>query len=110
MVGNTSLATSKKVKGEEKTCWHNLVLWDKRAEFVQKHFKKGDVIRIEGEIDNRSYDDRDGNKKYISEVIVTHADFVPGARQAQQQERPAQSQPAPQDEQPAFDPDGDIPF
>jgi len=71
-----SLATSFKAGGEERTTWHNIVAWERNAEVLTQYLSKGRQVLIEGRIDNRSYEDGDGNKKYISEVIVERFDFV----------------------------------
>jgi single-strand DNA-binding protein len=70
-----SLATSesyKNDKGEKitDTQWHNLVIWGAQAKIAEDILKKGDEIVIEGRINNRSYVDKDGNKKYTSEIVV----------------------------------------
>lgn len=52
------------------TQWHNLVLWGKLADIAEKYLDKGKEIAIEGRLLNRSYTDKDGNKKYISEIQV----------------------------------------
>ena len=52
------------------TTWHNLVAWGKVAEIAEKYLNKGSEVAIEGKLINRSYDDKDGNKKYITEVQV----------------------------------------
>lgn len=52
------------------TTWHNLVAWGKVAEIAEKYLSKGSEIAIEGKLINRSYTDKDGNKKYITEVQV----------------------------------------
>lgn len=54
----------------EETTWHNLVAWEKTAERIAKYTDKGTEIAIEGKITNRSYEDKDGNKKYITEIVV----------------------------------------
>jgi single-strand DNA-binding protein len=69
-----SLATSENYtnKSGEKvtnTDWHNIVLWRGLAEVASKYVKKGSQIYIEGRIKSRSYDDKDGNKKYITEIV-----------------------------------------
>jgi single-strand DNA-binding protein len=51
------------------TEWHNIVLWRGLAEVAEKFVKKGSQLFIEGKIRTRSYDDREGNKKYITEII-----------------------------------------
>ena len=73
-VANFSLATSEtyKNKSGEKvtnTEWHNIVLWSPLADIAENYLKKGSQVYIEGKIANRSYEDKDGVKKYISEVV-----------------------------------------
>ena len=73
-VANFSIATSEtyKNKSGEKvtnTEWHNVVLWTPLAEIAQSYLKKGSQVYIEGKISNRSYEDKEGVKKYISEVV-----------------------------------------
>ena len=70
-----SLATNESYKsaaGDKvtETQWHNLVAWGKNAEFAEKYLKKGNEVAIEGRLINRSYNDKEGVKKYISEVVV----------------------------------------
>lgn len=73
-VANFSLATNEVYKnrqGErvENTEWHNIVLWTPLAEIAEKYLKKGHQVYIEGKLTTRSYDDKDGNKRYITEVV-----------------------------------------
>jgi single-strand DNA-binding protein len=70
-----SVATNesyRNAKGEKvtETTWHNLVAWGKVADIAEKYLNKGSEIAIEGKLINRSYTDKDGNKKYITEVQV----------------------------------------
>ena len=70
-----SLATNetyKNVKGEKvtETQWHNLVAWGKTAEIAEKYLEKGKEIAVEGKIVSRQYDDKEGNKKYITEIVI----------------------------------------
>ncbi|HAN65543.1 MAG TPA: single-stranded DNA-binding protein [Chitinophagaceae bacterium] len=60
-------SSGEKVK---ETQWHNLVAWGKLADIVEKYLNKGSEVAIEGKLINRNYTDKDGNKKYISEVQV----------------------------------------
>ena len=74
-VSNFSLATNERYKnnkGElvENTEWHNLVAWGKTAEIIEKYVKKGTEIAIEGKLTNRSWEDKNGDKKYATEVLV----------------------------------------
>ncbi|MEP7277207.1 MAG: single-stranded DNA-binding protein [Bacteroidota bacterium] len=59
-------------KGEKvtETQWHNLVAWGKVAEIAEKFLKKGSEIVLEGKLISRSYIDKEGVKKYITEVLV----------------------------------------
>jgi single-strand DNA-binding protein len=68
-----SLATSenyRNAKGEKatETQWHNIVCWGKLAEIVEKYLAKGREVALEGRLINRSYNDKEGNKKHITEV------------------------------------------
>jgi single-strand DNA-binding protein len=70
-----SLATKdvyKNAKGDkvEETTWHNLVAWGGTAEIIEKYTDKGSEIAIEGKLTNRSYEDKEGVKKYITEIVV----------------------------------------
>lgn len=74
-VAKFSLATSEKRKNRDgetvdDTTWHNIVAWKGTAEIVEKYVKKGSTLFIEGKQLNRSYTDRNGNKRYTSEVSV----------------------------------------
>jgi len=70
-----SVATNesyRNAKGEKvtETQWHNLVAWGKVAEIAEKFLVKGSEVAIEGKLVNRSYNDKEGNKKYVTEVQV----------------------------------------
>jgi single-strand DNA-binding protein len=59
-------------KGEriEQTEWHNVVAWGKTAEIIEKFVTKGKQIAIDGKLTHRSYEDKNGEKRYITEVVV----------------------------------------
>jgi single-strand DNA-binding protein len=70
-----SLATNesyKNAKGEKvtETQWHNLIAWGKTADIIEKYLKKGSEVAIEGKLINRVYTDKEGLKKYITEIQV----------------------------------------
>ena len=74
-VANLTIATNdsyKNDKGEkvEQTEWHKVVAWGKTAEIIEKYVTKGKEIAIEGKLTHRSYDDKNGEKRYITEVVV----------------------------------------
>ena len=71
-----SIATNesyKNAQGEKvtETQWHNVVAWNKTAEIVEQYLDKGKEVAVEGKLTSRSYDDKDGNKRYITEVVVS---------------------------------------
>jgi len=75
-VATFSLATTESWKDQtgkqsERTDWHNLVIWGKLAEIARDYVKKGQRIYVEGRIQTRSYDDKEGVKKYITEINVS---------------------------------------
>jgi single-strand DNA-binding protein len=65
---------------QERTDWHSIVLWGKRAEALNKILNKGSRIFVEGRLQTSSYDDRDGNKRYKTEVIANNLILAGGAR------------------------------
>jgi single-strand DNA-binding protein len=74
-VANITLATNDYYindKGErvEQTEWHRVTAWGKVAEIIEKYVSKGKEIAIEGKLTHRSYDDKEGNKRYITEVVA----------------------------------------
>src|SRR5471030_3097554 len=73
-LARVSMATNesyKNDKGEKvtDTQWHNLVLWGVQAKLAEDFLKKGDEVAIEGKLASRSYVDKDGNKRYSTEVV-----------------------------------------
>ncbi|RKX27242.1 MAG: single-stranded DNA-binding protein [Candidatus Zixiibacteriota bacterium] len=83
-VASFSLATGRTWTGSdgqknEATTWHNIVAWGKQAETIKEYLRKGREVFIEGRIDNRSYEKKDGSgKAYISEVVVERFQFIGG--------------------------------
>lgn len=79
-VCNFSLATSESVKKgtgyEEKTEWHKIIVFGNQAENVTKFVKKGSLVFIEGRIQSRSYQDKEGNEKYVTEIIANLVRFL----------------------------------
>lgn len=60
--------TNKENQRVENTEWHNIIFWRGLAEVAEKYLKKGSLVFIEGKLRTRSWDDQDGNKKYITEI------------------------------------------
>ncbi|MEJ2200505.1 MAG: single-stranded DNA-binding protein [Desulfuromonadaceae bacterium] len=128
-VATFSLATSERFKDrngdmQEKTEWHNVVAWRQLAEICGKFLHKGKQVYIEGKIQTRSYDDRDGNRRYITEIVADQMQmlgsrgdegggqrggYAPAENTPQRQKAP--SEPVyEENNDPPFNPDDDIPF
>lgn len=118
-VANFPLATSESytAKNGEKvttTEWHNLVVWRGLAKVVEQYVKKGDKLYIEGRIRTRSWDDKDGNKRYTTEIYADNLEMLGGPRSGEtngMQAAPA-NEPANSVNEPDFNPseEDDLPF
>jgi single-strand DNA-binding protein len=74
-VANFTIATNESytnAKGEkvEQTEWHRVSAWGKTVDIIEKFLTKGTHVALEGKLTHRSYDDKDGNKRYITEVVA----------------------------------------
>jgi len=63
---------------QERTDWHNIVVWGKQAESCGQYLAKGRQVYVEGRVTSRSYDDKDGNKRYITEIVAQRVQFLGG--------------------------------
>ena len=104
-VANFSLATTETYKGKngekvDQTEWHNIVLWRGLAEVAESFLKKGNTIYVEGKIRTRDWTDKDGNKRYTTEIIGDNMVMLGGKRDQQgggengSYQRPEKTQPA----------------
>jgi single-strand DNA-binding protein len=87
-VANFSLATSEKYKDksgntQESTEWHNIVIWGKLAEVVEKYVSKGSQLYLEGKITTRKWQDKDGNDRYTTEINVRELTMLGGLSENQ---------------------------
>ena len=75
-----SLATNKTfMKGTEKvteTQWHNIVMWGRLAEIASKYVQKGNQLLVEGEVQHRNYEDKEGKTVYVTEILASNMEFV----------------------------------
>lgn len=74
-VARVSIATNESYKNDkgdkvEETQWHNLVMWDRNANLAENYLHKGSEVSIEGKLTNHSYTDKEGVKRYVTEIIV----------------------------------------
>jgi len=97
---------------QERTEWHNVVVWGKQAETCSQYLAKGRQVFVEGSIRSRSYDDKDGNRRYITEIIGQRVQFLGGTRggDVAMPSPPGQEEPSPQPPQGAGPEEDDIPF
>lgn len=121
-----SFATTEKYKDRngnliENTEWHNIVSWN-HAELCEKYVQKGSLLYVEGKLRTRTWEDQQGNKKYVTEILAEKIDLL-GKKENSQKNQPQQApvqQPAQQPQQnrygstplpPASEPeDDDMPF
>ena len=100
-------------QGEERQAdFINVTAWRQSAEFVNKYFNKGDMIAVQGSIQTRNYEDKNGNKRTATEVIAEQVSFCGGKRDQNTQAAPVAEQPAERsDISVPFEPDDDtVPF
>ncbi|NOY45296.1 MAG: single-stranded DNA-binding protein [Deltaproteobacteria bacterium] len=127
-VCNFSLATTEraKIQGEwqDKTEWHNIVAWSRLAELCNQYLQKGTQVYIEGRLQTRKWEDREGNTRYQTEIVAQDVQFLSRTRQegapaARRSPSPSPAAPAdafsgPEDfpgpDDPGFDPNDDVPF
>lgn len=107
-VAEMRLATSKRwtnAQGEakEKTVWHRLVAWGKLGETLATYLRKGSKLGVVGEINTRTWEDRDGNKKHTTEIVVEDFEFLSPKKESGQP-------PAGQPDGPPLLGDDDVPF
>ena len=105
-IANFTLATSERgyklangTEVPERTDWHKIVTSRERAQFVEKHVKKGSLLYLEGKIRSRDYDDKDGVKHYVTEIYADRIEFYSigtGTRKVGENETdsPASTEPA----------------
>lgn len=106
-VVNFSLATSRKVKGEEQSQWHRVTMYDKLADIAAQYVRKGSLLYVEGEMRYGKYVNKDGFEQHTADIIANQMQMVGGRpQQAEEQQRHPKEEPQqsfPEDDQ-------DIPF
>ncbi len=122
-VANLRLATTERYKNKngenvDQTEWHNIVLWRRLAEVVEKYVRKGSRLYIEGRIRTRSWDDQNGNKRYTTEIWADNMQMLSSRQEGDNAgsaprsfNAPAAPAPAPMTAAPeAPDDSDDLPF
>lgn len=82
-VGNFRIATNEKWKDkdgdmQERTEWHRIVVWGKTAENCEKYLAKGRQVYVEGRLQTNEWEDKDGNKRYTTEIVAQTVQFLSG--------------------------------
>ncbi len=95
---------------QERTEWHNVVVWGKQAETCGQYLAKGRQVFIEGSIRSRQYDDKDGNKRYITEIVARDVRFLGGGGGRPAQDTGVSVPPGEDAGPPAAAEEDDIPF
>lgn len=117
-VANFSIATTERWNNkqtgnqEERTEWHRIVVWGKLAELCKEYLSKGRAVFVEGRLQTRQWDDKDGNKRYTTEVVANTVQFLDkrGSAVSQDSTPAVAANAAEQGGPPPFDSDEDIPF
>ncbi|MBN2000142.1 single-stranded DNA-binding protein [candidate division KSB1 bacterium] len=99
-------------KNIEQTEWHRVVVWRKAAEMISQYAKKGSSVYVEGRLGTRSWDDKDGNKRYMTEVTANQIQFVGGRSDTGGSPTPPSTPqpPEPDFQEPSADEADDLPF
>jgi single-strand DNA-binding protein len=84
-----SLASSRKYGGNEQVDYVNCTVWEKGAEIIAQYMKKGSLIQVEGRNVSRSYDDKEGKKVYVQEVLVESFNFLDSRSSSPQNTNPS---------------------
>ncbi|MEI8053425.1 MAG: single-stranded DNA-binding protein [Bacteroidota bacterium] len=81
-VATNEIFTNLKGEKVKETQWHNLVAWGKLADVAEKYLNKGSEVAVEGKLVSRDYTDKEGNKKYVTEVHVNELLLLGGKASA----------------------------
>ena len=112
-LATTEVWNDKQNQRQEKTEWHRVVLWGKQAESLQEYLTKGKQIYVEGRLQTRQWDDKDGNKRYTTEIKADRITLLGGGGRGGTMDRGAGQAGAPgMDDHAPMEPitDDDIPF
>ena len=113
---NFTLAVDRSFKdsnGQRQADFINCVAWRQTATFIQKYFRKGNRLAVIGSIQTRSYEDKNGQKVFVTEVVADEAEFVESQSTPAQSEAPTPAQseaPTPAQEQAIAQAVGELPF
>ena len=112
-VANFNIATTERWKDkegqpQEKTEWHRIILWSRQAEIAKEYLHKGSSVYIEGRIQNRNYEDKDGIKRYVTEIVGQRMQLLGSRGAAASEGGPSEAPPPPPEN--LGGEDNDLPF
>lgn len=105
-IATTETYTDRQEQKQERTEWHRVVVWGKTAENCAKYLDKGRQVYVEGRLQTRSWDDKEGKKQYMTETVANQVVFLGGGQRDGGGARPGQDAPASGDQ----GGEDDIPF
>jgi single-strand DNA-binding protein len=94
---------------QEKTEWHNIVMWRRLAELANEYLKKGSPVYIEGRLQTRSWDDENGQKRYMTEIVADRMQFL-GRRGEGSSDDAGGEAPAASGKKESMEEEDDLPF
>lgn len=101
-VARFTLAVSRSytnANGDRDADFHNCIAWRNTGEHIARYCNKGDKLAIVGSLQNRSYEDKDGNKRYVTEVVVSEVEFLTQKKTDDSKAKKPELEPIPEDEQ-----------
>ena len=110
-IATTDRWNDKQGQKQERTEWHRIVVWGQQAENCAQYLSKGRPVYIEGRLQTRQWDDKEGNKRYTTEVVAQRVQFLGSPQGGRTNAEATAPAPAP-DTNPGFASDGpdDVPF
>lgn len=113
-VASFNMATTERWKGkdgqpQEQTEWHRIVLWNRQAEIAKEYLRKGSSVYIEGRLQTRNYEDKEGIKRYVTEIVGMRMQLL-GGRSSQAGDSEPSAPPSGPPQQDLDSEDDDLPF
>lgn len=114
-VAGFNMATTERYKDksgelQERTEWHSIVCWGRMGELANEYLRKGRSVYIEGRIQTRNYEDKDGIKRYRTEIVAQQMQFLGGRAQSDQPSTPTETTSSAPSEPELPADDDDLPF
>ena len=114
-VAGFNMATTERYKDkngelQERTEWHSIVCWGRMGELANEYLKKGRSVYIEGRIQTRNYEDKDGIKRYRTEIVAQQMQFLGGRAQSNKPSTPTETTSSAPSEPELPADDDDLPF